>query len=116
MSSFKLKAGLTQVFLPGVGKVVPNVVLAGDHLRKFVPQFLVEVVETPPAPEAAVVAAPVVVAPAPPAPASAPVVAAPVAPAPKPAALAPESPSAGAPAIIEPKGAEPVRPKKEKKR
>ena len=110
MSSYSLKPGLTQVFLPGVGRVTPWMTITGDNLQRFVPQFLVEVVEV----------APVVITLPEPEPEPEPVVAPKVVPAPKASAPAPvpESPKTEAPANMRPTVSEPIRPKekKEKKR
>ena len=110
MSSYSLKPGLTQVFLPGVGRVTPGMTITGDNLQRFVPQFLVEVVEVAPA---------VIILPVPePEPEPEPVVAPKVVPAPKASAPVPESPKTEAPANMRPTVSEPIRPKekKEKKR
>lgn len=78
MSSYKLKPGLSSVFLPGAGKVTTKTILTGEQYQRFVPQFLVEVLEevvlAPAAPFAVFVPESVVA----PAPAPEPVVPAPV--------------------------------------
>lgn len=62
MSNYKLKPGLSSVFLPGAGKVTVKTVLTGEQYQRFVPQFLVEVLEeavqAPAAPFAVVVPVP----------------------------------------------------------
>lgn len=74
MSKFALKPGLSLALLPMAGKVAPGMILEGDQYRKFVPQFLVEVVDlgaaTPAEPEKK--SPPPVIVPPPPAPAPAP--------------------------------------------
>src|SRR4051812_16141946 len=64
MDRFILKAGLSVVFLPGIGRVAANQVLEGEQFRRFVPLFLVE------APVAVIPANPpdVIIPPAPPEP------------------------------------------------
>jgi hypothetical protein len=61
MSNYKLKPGLTSVFLPGAGKVTTKTVLTGEQYQRFVPQFLVEAPETSPVTGGAVSPPPVAV-------------------------------------------------------
>jgi len=107
MSSYKLKPGLSSVFLPGAGKVTTKTVLTGEQYHRFVPQFLVEALEevvlAPAAPFAVFVPEPVVPAPAP-----EPVVPAPV-PAPEPVVVPEPVPEpAPAPVIVPEYVPEPV--------